>query len=81
MGFLKQRQRPKQKPRPAHNDLQIGPSGFSSFMTEAYVEDHHARDGSSTSLVSSRPHAQPEEEDPMDESVEDEERRSQEGEI
>jgi hypothetical protein len=33
--------------------------------------DYHARDGSSTSLVSSRPHAQLVEEDPTDEGAKD----------
>jgi hypothetical protein len=36
---------------------QTRPYDFSSFRTEADVEDHRARDGSSTSLESSRPHA------------------------
>jgi hypothetical protein len=36
---------------------QIGPSGFSNFRTEESVEDYHTCDGSSTSLVSSKPHA------------------------
>jgi hypothetical protein len=34
---------------------------------EGDIEDYRARDGTSTPLVSSRTHAQPEEEDPMDE--------------
>jgi hypothetical protein len=51
---------------------QTEPSDFGSFRTEAYVEDYHARDGFRTSLVSSRPHAQPEEEDPTNEGAEDE---------
>jgi hypothetical protein len=51
---------------------QTGPCSFGSFGTEASVEDYHARDGSSTSFVSSRPHIQPEEEDPVDEGIEDE---------
>jgi hypothetical protein len=41
-------------------------------LSEADVEDHHARDGSNISLVSSKHHAQPEEEDPADEGVENE---------
>jgi hypothetical protein len=49
-----------------------GPSGFGSPGIEANVEDYHTRDSSSSSLVSSRTHTQPEEEDPMDESAEDE---------
>jgi hypothetical protein len=48
------------------------PYGFGSIGTEADVEDHHALDGSNTSLVSSRTNAQPEEEDPMDEGAENE---------
>jgi hypothetical protein len=51
---------------------QTGPSGFSSFRTEEGFRDYHARDGSSTSLVSSRPDAQPKEGDPADESAKDE---------
>jgi hypothetical protein len=40
----------------------------------------NTQDGSSTSMVSSRPHAQLEEEDPADEGVEDEARSGREGE-
>jgi hypothetical protein len=58
---------------------QTGPSGFYGFRAEEAFEDHHARDGSSTSLVSFRPHTQPEEEDSMDVGVEDEGRGGQEG--
>jgi hypothetical protein len=57
-----------------------GPSGSCSPRPEATVEDYRARDSSSTSLVSSRPHAQLEEEDLADEGVEDEGRGGQEGE-
>jgi hypothetical protein len=39
---------------------------------EGDAEDYRARGSSGTSLVSSRPHAQSEEEDPMDEDAEDE---------
>jgi hypothetical protein len=46
-----------------------GPSDFGSLGIEANVEDYHARDNSSSSLESSMTHAQPEEEDPMDESA------------
>jgi hypothetical protein len=49
-----------------------GPSSFSSFRTEADINDHRAWDDSNTSLVSDRPHAQAEEEDPVDEGTEDE---------
>jgi hypothetical protein len=41
-------------------------------MIEGDAEDYRAWDGSSTSLVSSRPHIQLEEENPTDESTEDE---------
>jgi hypothetical protein len=41
---------------------------------------NRAWDGSSTSLVSFRPHAQPEEEDPVDEGTKDVGRGSREGE-
>jgi hypothetical protein len=51
---------------------QTGPSGFDSFRIEEYIEDYRTQDGSSTSLVSSRPHAQLEEEDPVDKGAEDE---------
>jgi hypothetical protein len=57
---------------------QTGPSGFVRLRTEGDVEDYHARDGSSTSLVSSRPHVQLEEKDPADEGAEDEGRSSRE---
>jgi hypothetical protein len=56
---------------------QTEPSGFIRTRTEGYIEDYHARDGSSTSLVSSRPHTQPEEEDPVDEGAKVEGRSSQ----
>jgi hypothetical protein len=49
-------------------------------MTEEAFEDYRARDGSGTSLVSSRPHAQPEEQDPTDEGAKDEGRSRREGE-
>jgi hypothetical protein len=56
---------------------QIEPSDFFSFRTEEALEYYCDRDGSSTSLVSSRPHAQPEEEDLVDEGAKDEgERRA-----
>jgi hypothetical protein len=45
---------------------QIGPFSFSGFKTKEDVENHCARDGTTTPLVSSRTHAQPEEEDPVD---------------
>jgi hypothetical protein len=50
---------------------QTRPSSFYSPRPEATVKDYHTRDSSSTSLVSSRSHAQPEEEDPMVEGTED----------
>jgi hypothetical protein len=59
---------------------QTGPSGFVRFRIEGYIEDYHVQDGSSTSLVSSRPHVQPEEEDPADEGAEDEGRSDRDGE-
>jgi hypothetical protein len=46
---------------------QIGPSGFYGFRAEEGFEEQHAWDGSRTSLVSSRPHTQLEEEDLVDE--------------
>jgi hypothetical protein len=46
---------------------QTGPSDFYSFRVEEGFEDHRPRDGSNTSLVSSRPHTQLEEEDLADE--------------
>jgi hypothetical protein len=52
--------------------FQIGPSSFFRFRTEEAFEDYCTQDGSSTSLVSSRPHTQLEEEDPADEGAEDE---------
>jgi hypothetical protein len=59
---------------------QIGPSGFFIFRTEEALEYYCAQDGSSTSLVSSMPHAQSEEDDPADEDAKDEGRSGQEGE-
>jgi hypothetical protein len=59
---------------------QTKPSGFFSFRTEEALKYYCVRDGSSTSLVSSRPHAQPEEEDPIDEGTKDEGRSDREGE-
>jgi hypothetical protein len=41
--------------------------------------DYRARDGSNTSLVSSRTHTQPEEDDLTDEDAEDEGRNSRQG--
>jgi hypothetical protein len=58
---------------------QTEPSAFVKPRTEQDAEDYHARDGSSTSLVSSRPHAQLEE-DAVDEGTKDEGRSSREGE-
>jgi hypothetical protein len=58
---------------------QTGPSVFFSFRTEEALEYNYARDGSSASLVSSRPHTQPEEEDPMDDGAKDEGRSGREG--
>jgi hypothetical protein len=45
---------------------QTGPSGFSRFKIKEDIEDHCARDGNSTPLVSSKTYTQPEEEDPVD---------------
>jgi hypothetical protein len=59
---------------------QTGPSNFPSFKTKKGLKDHHTQDGSSTSLVSSRHHTRPEEEDPADEGAKDEARSGQEGE-
>jgi hypothetical protein len=58
----------------------IRPSGFSGFKTEEVFEDYRGQDGSSTLLVSSRPHIQLEEEDLVDEGVEDKGRSGREGE-
>jgi hypothetical protein len=49
-----------------------GSSSSFSFRKKEALEYYCARDGSSTSLVSSRPHVQPEEEDPADEGTKDE---------
>jgi hypothetical protein len=56
-----------------------GPSDFNSLGTEANVKDYCTRDNSNSSLVSSMTHAQPEEEDQMDESIEVEGGRGREG--
>jgi hypothetical protein len=58
---------------------QTEPSGFISFRTEEALEYYCTQDGSSTSLVSSRPHAQPEEEDLVDEGAKYEGRNDREG--
>jgi hypothetical protein len=50
---------------------QIRPSGFFSFRTEEAFEDYYTLDDSDTSLLSSRPHTQLEE-DPVDEGAKDE---------
>jgi hypothetical protein len=55
------------------------PYGFGSLRTEANIEDYRAWDNSRSSLVSSRTHAQPEEDDSMDESVKVEGGRDREG--
>jgi hypothetical protein len=59
--------------------FQTGPSDFIRSRTERYIEDYRTRDGSNTSLVSSRPYVQSEEEDLADEGTEDEGRINQEG--
>jgi hypothetical protein len=51
---------------------QTEPSSFVRSRTKGYIEDYRSRDGSRTSLVSSRPHVQLEEEDLADEGIEDE---------
>jgi hypothetical protein len=43
---------------------------LSGFRTEEGFEDYCAQDGTNTLLMSSRTHAQPEEEDPIDEGIE-----------
>jgi hypothetical protein len=58
---------------------QTRPTDFFSFRIEEALEYYCAQDGSNASLVSSRPHAQPEEEDPAAECAEDEGRSSREG--
>jgi hypothetical protein len=59
---------------------QIGPSSFFSFRTGEAFEDYRARDGSDTSLVSSKPHAQLEEEYQVDQGADAEGRSGQKGE-
>jgi hypothetical protein len=59
---------------------QTEPSDFIMLETKGDIKDHRAQDSSDTSLVSSRIHAQSEEENPMDEGTKDEERSGQEGE-
>jgi hypothetical protein len=53
--------------KPDSSISQNRPSNFYSPRPEATVEDYRKWDSSSTSLVSSRPHTQLEEEDPVDE--------------
>jgi hypothetical protein len=64
---------------PVHGARQTGQSGFLNWIIQFLqlqekeaLEYYCARDGSSTSLVSSRPHVQPEEEDPVNEGTKDE---------
>jgi hypothetical protein len=57
-------------------ESQTGSSGFSRFRIEEGFQDHRAQDDNSTSLVSSRTHVQPEEEDPVDEGAKAEGRSS-----
>jgi hypothetical protein len=59
--------------------FQTGPFGFFSFRIEEALEYYCAQDGSNTSLLSSRPHAQPEE-DLADEGAKYEGRSGREGE-
>jgi hypothetical protein len=61
------RQRPREKPRPAHSSLQTGQFSFVGFRIEEDIKDYRARGGISTSLLSSMTHTQPEEEDLTDE--------------
>jgi hypothetical protein len=56
---------------------QTGPSSFFNFRTEEALKYYYAWDGSITSLVSSRPHVQPEE-DPANEDAKDEGRSDRE---
>jgi hypothetical protein len=60
--------------------FETGPSGFFSFRIEEALEYYCAQDGSNTSLLSSRPHAHPEEEDLVDEGAKYEGRSGREGE-
>jgi hypothetical protein len=65
--------------KPNYQVFQTRPSDFCGFRVEEGFEDHHTQDGSSTSLVSSRSHTQPEEEDPVNEGTKNEGRGGQEG--
>jgi hypothetical protein len=78
--FWRRRQRLGQEMGPVHGGHQTGPSGFFSFRIEEALKFYCTQDGSSTSLVSTRPHTQQEEEDLADEGAKDEGRNSQEGE-
>jgi hypothetical protein len=59
---------------------QTGPSGFCSFRIEDALKYHCTWDSSGTSLVPSRPHTQPAEEDLADEDTKVEGRSDQKGE-
>jgi hypothetical protein len=59
--------------KPGSPVSQTGPSSFCSPRPKATVKDYHAGDSSNTSLVSSRPHTKPEQEDLADEGTKDEE--------
>jgi hypothetical protein len=50
---------------------QTGPFDFFNFGTKEAFEDYYARDSSGTSLASSMPQTQLEEEDPVDEGAKD----------
>jgi hypothetical protein len=62
--------------KPDNPVSQTGPPGFYILRPEATFKDYRARDRSNTSLVSSRPHAESGEEDPVDEGAEVEGRSS-----
>jgi hypothetical protein len=57
---------------PVSSSSQTGPSGFSRINTEEGFEEYLTWDSTDSSLVSSRTHAQPEEEDPTDDTTEKE---------
>jgi hypothetical protein len=56
---------------------QTGTSSFFSFRTKESLKYYYARDGSGTTLVSSKPHIQPKEEDLVDEGAKDDGRSDQ----
>jgi hypothetical protein len=74
------RQRSERRQRPVPSSSQTRPSGFSWINVERGFEDYRARNSTGTSLVSSRTHGQPKDEDPVVEGAKAEGRIGRKGE-